>query len=164
MLTSHGLRTHQQRRDGVAAVELAMMSPFFLFLVLGILELGRGFDAGVKLTSAVREGGRLAAMDFSKLTSAGQTVNQKVESDIRNYLSASGIPGDEVTVSITHADGTNEGQTFDLEADDNYLDLFRITVEIPYEAISVFPLTYFDGKDLSASIVFRKGRVKANSS
>ncbi len=160
MLTSQRLRTHRKRRDGVAAVELAMMSPFFLFLILGILELGSGFDAGVKLTSAVREGGRLAAMDFTKLTSVGQTANQKVESDIRNYLSASGIPGAEATVSITHADGSNEGQTFDLEADNNYLELFRITVEIPYEAISVFPLTYLEGKDLSASIVFRKGRVK----
>ncbi len=154
--------TRRRKRDGVATVEFAILSPFFLLLVLGIMEIGAGFDTGMKLTSAVRDGGRLASMDYTQLTTAGQTVNQKIEADIRNYLTAAGIPGESATITITHADGPKLGQPFDLEDNDNYLALFRLTVEVPYEEISVFPLTYFKGKDITALIVFRKARVAAN--
>lgn len=144
---------------GVAAVEFAVMAPLFLMLILGILEFGSGLNAGVTMNAAIREGGRLASMDFTEVVSGDMTANQKVENDIRNFLTAAGIPGDQVTISITHADGLKEGQVFNLEDENNYLELFRITAEVPYEEISTFPLEYLGGEMIRASLVFRKGRV-----
>ncbi|REJ84440.1 MAG: pilus assembly protein [Planctomycetota bacterium] len=156
-------RNQPDRRDdsrrGTAAVEFAVMMPLFLMLVLGTWEMGTALTAGTKMAAAVREGGRLASMDFEKSLAPGQTANEKVEADIKNFLTASGIPGDNVTVSITHADGASAGSPFDLQDPDNYLELFRITVSTDYESVGSFPLEYMAGQTLEESMIFRMGRV-----
>lgn len=155
-------RTDCQReagRRGAAAVEFAVLVPLFLMLVMGTWEMGSALTAGTKMAAAVREGGRLASMDFEDSLGDGQTANQKVEQDIKNFLTASSIPGEHVTVTITHADGPNEGSTFDLQDPDNYLGLFRITASVEYEDISSFPIDYMAGETVHASLVFRMGRV-----
>ena len=146
-------------RHGAAVVEFAVLLPLFLMLVMGAWEMGAALTAGTKMAAAVREGGRLASMDYEDSLAAGQTANQKVEQDIKSFLTASGIPGSEVTVTVTHADGANAGTTFDLEDAGNYLQLFKITASVEYEEISSFPLDYMAGETLSASLVFRMGRV-----
>lgn len=148
---------HTDRR-GVAAAEFAVICPLFLMMVLGTWELGTALTNGTKIAAAVREGGRLAAMDFEPTLKNGETANHKIERDIKAFLSASGIPGDKVTVSITHASGPDEGGTFNLQDPDNYLGLFRIQASINYEDVSVFPLKYMAGQTLSASMVFKQGR------
>ena len=153
----------QTERRGVAATEFAVMAPLFLTICLGIMEFGSGFNASTKLTSAIREGGRLAAMDYTGKIAGTHTANSKVEQDIRNFLTASGIPGDECIITITHADGGSAGDTFDLEDTDNYLERFRIKVEVPYESISMFPLRYLGGTTIGASIIYRKGRVSTTT-
>lgn len=146
-------------RRGAAAVEFAVLVPLFLMLVMGTWEMGSALTAGTKLAAAVREGGRLASMDYEESLGSGQTANQKVEQDIKNFLTASSIPGEHVTVTITHADGPSAGSTFDLQDPDNYLGLFRITASVNYEDISAFPVDYMAGETVQASLVFRMGRV-----
>lgn len=146
-------------RGGAAAVEFAVLLPLFLMLVFGTWEMGAALTAGTKLNAAVREGGRLASMDYEDSLAPGQTPNQKVEQDIKAFLTASSIPGDKVTVNITHADGPSAGAPFDLQNPDNYLKLFRITASVQYEEISSFPVDYMAGETLTASLVFRMGRV-----
>ena len=146
-------------RRGAAAVEFAVLLPLFLMLVMGTWEMGAALTAGTKMAAAVREGGRLASMDYEESLAAGQTANQKVEQDIKNFLTASGIPGSEVTVTITYADGPSAGSTFDLQDPDNYLQLFKITASVEYEEISSFPLDYMAEETISGSLVFRLGRV-----
>jgi hypothetical protein len=97
-------------------------------------------------------------MDFEPTLKNGETANQKIARDIKAFLSASGIPGDKVTVSITHASGPDEGDTFDLQDPDNYLGLFRVSASVAYEDVSVFPLKYMAEQTLSASMVFKQGR------
>jgi Flp pilus assembly protein TadG len=152
-------RKSDAERRGAAAVEFAVMVPLFLMLVMGTWEMGTALTAGTKMAAAIREGGRLASMDFGENLDPGQTANQKVEEDIKNFLTASGIPGEHVTVTITHADGPNEGDTFDLQNSDNYLQMFRITAQVDYEDISNFPLDYMAGQTVEATLVFRMGKV-----
>ena len=146
-------------RRGAAAVEFAVLLPLFLMLVMGTWEMGAALTAGTKMAAAVREGGRLASMDYQDSLADGQTANAKVEQDIKNFLTASGIPGSDVSVTIEYADGPNAGSTFDLENPDNYLQLFKITASVEYEDISSFPVDYMAGETVTASLVFRMGRV-----
>lgn len=147
------------RRRGAATVEFAFTAPLFLLVLLGICEMGRSVNASSQLTSSVREAGRLACMDFKDLIPSGMTANQKIENDIRAFLNASGFPGEDVTISLTHADGSQVGQTFDLEDPENYLKLLRINASLPYESVSTVPLMFMRDKPISATIVFRRGRV-----
>lgn len=160
-MTSIRPRQHAAAKDrrGTATVEFAVIAPVFLILVLGTWEMGTAVRASNNLTAAVREGGRLASMDFTGSLAANQTSNQKVEQDIRAFLNASGLPGSQATITITYADGPHVGTTFDLGDSDNYLGLFKIKATIPFSAVSMFPNRIMTGTTLKAELVTRRGRV-----
>jgi Flp pilus assembly protein TadG len=150
-------------RRGTATVEFAVIAPIFLILVLGTWEMGTAVRASNNLTAAVREGGRLASMDFTDTLTVNQTCNQKVEQDIRAFLNASGLPGAQATITITHAEGSSVGSTFNLGNSDNYLGLFRIRATIPFSSISLFPNKIMSGTTLKAELITRRGRVSTAS-
>lgn len=151
-------RTFSSKRQGVAAVEFAVVAPIFVTLILGMAELSRALDVSTNLISAVREGGRLASMHHNGAIPAGMTTEEKVIHDIRNVLKANGIDGAKTTLTITHAEGNNAGQDFDLDSEDNYLQNFRISASIAYSDVSMFPLRVMKNQTLSTSIVFRLGK------
>jgi Flp pilus assembly protein TadG len=151
-----GTQSSQHRR-GAAVVEFAVMAPLFLLLALGVVEMGYALDASNTLYGVVREGGRLASQDFSKNLAPDQTANQKIIQDIKNMLTAAGIDGSKVTVTIEHADAP--GSTFDLEDADNYLEYFRIQVQVDYKDVSKIPGNYLLDRVMTADITFRLGRV-----
>ncbi|QDU41424.1 TadE-like protein [Maioricimonas rarisocia] len=161
--TTRHEESRQQSRSGAATVEFALVAPLFLTLVLGTVEMGTAINAAQTMNAAIREGGRLATMNYEANLAPGQTPNQKVIQDIRNFLTASGIPGDEVTITITHADGASAGSTFDLADPDNYLELFQITATVPYSEVSTFPMNYMSGQTLRAALVFRMARSNLSS-
>lgn len=146
------------RRRGAAVVEFAIMAPVFLTLTLGSIEVGYALNASNTLYGALREGGRLASQDWSTTLAPGETANGKVIQDIKNMLTASRIPGDQVTIDIVHADGANAGSPFDLEDGNNYLQMFTITASVPMDQITLLPGNYLGGSDLRAAITFRMGR------
>ena len=145
----------QSSRKAAAMMECALTLPVLMILVLGILEVGSGLRASTILQSACRESGRLTAMDWRYIVHEGQTPNQKVSQDLKNFVTAAGLRGNASTVTITHADGENAGQTFDLSDPNNDLEFVRVEVTLPYASVSVFPLTYLAGKTLKASVVMR---------
>jgi Flp pilus assembly protein TadG len=163
MKTIRHRRKFSTRRRGAALVEFAMILPVFLTLMLGIFEMGKAIEVTNLMSSAVREGGRLAAMEWEEVLPANTTANQKVIGDIKNFLAASGIPSSAVTVSITSAEGNDEGQTFDLNAPANKLRLFRITASVPFSAVSTFPANFMNERTIAASLVFRTGGSLTNS-
>lgn len=152
-------RNHtNQSRKGTATVEFAVIAPFFLLILLGVIEMSRALDVSQKLSVAVREGARAGASEVYDKLPVGTTLNQKITTDIRNMLSASGIAGNDVDISITHAEGNSAGQPFDLRAEENYLQYFRISASIPYHKVGRFPVNIMKNKDLAVSVVFRQGR------
>jgi Flp pilus assembly protein TadG len=52
--------------DGGAMVEFALILPFLLVIIWGIVDISRAFQAIDSLTSAVREGARAAAVTSSR--------------------------------------------------------------------------------------------------
>ena len=150
-------RTKNEKRRGIAALEAAVVMPVMIVLVLGTIEMGTALRAGTIMQSAVREAGRLANMKWSTLIDQNDTPNAKVERDLRNFVTASGLPGDQLNVSITHASGDNAGQPFDISDSDNDLQMMKITLTLPYSNISLFPTNHMSGKSVSASLTLRSG-------
>ncbi len=155
------IRTQSQhRRSGAALVEFALIAPVFLTLVLGSIEMGNALDTSNLMLSGLREGGRLATMDWKDTLPNGMTANQKVIADITNFYKAAGLPVDEMTITITAAEGSNAGNTFDLSDPDNSLQTFKLQSEVLYSNVNSSTLTYMGGQTLKASLVFRAGRIK----
>ena len=152
---NHDIQT--QNRKGVAAVECAIVLPIMMVLVLGLIEIGTALRASTIMQSSVREAGRLASMDWRYVVEDGETPNAKVEQDIRNFVTASGLPGDDLVVSIEHAEGDSAGAEFDISDADNELKLILIEITLPYASISLFPTQYMGGTDLRAGVVSRAG-------
>ena len=154
-----GWNQHRQKqnRKGVAAVECAMMLPIMMVLVLGLIEMGTALRASTIMQSSVREAGRMASMDWRYVVEDGETPNRKVEQDIRNFVTASGLPGEDLVVSIEHAEGDSAGTEFDISDSDNQLKLILIEITMPYSSISLFPTEYMGGRDLRAGLVSRAG-------
>lgn len=148
-------RHKRSNRRGTATVEFAIMLPLLLMILLGTIEFGNALNASKRMISAAKSGARFASMDWTDKLAEGETPNQKVLRDVRNFLDASGLPGDAATVTITHAEDNTE---FDLSDADNNLELFRVEVLLPYNAISVFPNNFFDSRVLREAIVQRAGQ------
>ena len=80
---------------GNAAVELALVLPFFLALVMGIIEFGRVLYFKQVITNAARESSRASATGFESYTSAANRV-----------LNPAGIPTPSPTCSTSPSEGT----------------------------------------------------------
>ncbi|MCC7418849.1 MAG: pilus assembly protein [Planctomycetaceae bacterium] len=155
--STHRLRGREKRR-GAALVEFALTIPIFLTLIMGVTEIGTALDSTNILSAGLREGGRLATMDWTTVVPSGTTINQKVIGDIQNFYTAAGLPGNEVVVTITSAEGSDMGQDFNLATPSNQGRLFKIAARLPYSSASSIPASFMKNKDLSSSLVFRAGR------
>jgi len=148
----------QSSRRGAAMAEFALLAPLFVTLTLGTIQTGLAIDATQRIENAAHGGGRLAAMDFSDKLLSNQSGNQKVIQDIKNILAVDKIPANQVTVTITHAEGAQAGSTFDLSDKNNDLKLFRIRVEVPYTAACAITFMPHASTKLTGTAVLRKGR------
>lgn len=151
--------TNRSQRRGAAAVEFALLAPLFVMLCLGTWEIGRALSTKNSLSTAIREAGRRAANDFESPNSA-ETENERAIRAIKSYLSASGLPGDRVQVTIAHAESGQEGEVFDLQDPSNALELFEITATINYVDFTSIPFRHLEDTSLSASVVFMNGRTR----
>lgn len=150
--------SHRDSRRGTATVEFALTLPVFLTLIMGVTEVGSALDSTNLLSAGLREGGRLATMDWSTVVPSGTTINQKVIGDIKNFYTAAGLPGNEVVVTITSAEGSDVGQDFNLATASNQGRLFKISATLPYSKSSALPASFMKNKNLKSSLVFRAGR------
>ncbi|OHB66707.1 MAG: hypothetical protein A2V70_09425 [Planctomycetes bacterium RBG_13_63_9] len=150
-------RTRKRRaRDGAVAVEFAFLAPVLLALVLGVAEASRLLDAQNRLATATREGARLAAMDRDDVLGEGQSTNEKIDADIRNFLDACGMPGDAATITISDVDDPDT--PFDLDDPANDLELFRVRVELPYSSVTMVDVPVMNEIHLVSELVFRNAR------
>jgi hypothetical protein len=60
------IKTHSplRKRRGQALAEMAVMVPFLVIGMMGMLDLGRAFYYQISITNAVREGARYAASPY----------------------------------------------------------------------------------------------------
>lgn len=91
-----------QRERGASAVEMAMVAPFLLLLLLGIIEYGFLFGTYNEVRHAAREGARIAAVSNVAFDQDGDLDFD--EDDIEAYVcSAINLPNGTVTVDLTMA-------------------------------------------------------------
>jgi Flp pilus assembly protein TadG len=68
-------RERLHREDGASAVEMALLAPLLFMLVFGIIEFGLAFLQVQSIKTAVREGGRAAAVGANVTTIQQKTID-----------------------------------------------------------------------------------------
>jgi Flp pilus assembly protein TadG len=159
--TSHPPKSKFAVRRGAVAVEFACVAPLMLGVIVGLVELSRVYNAQNVLETAAREGGRFAGLDRGGLMLQNQTSNQKLVTDIKNYLGTQNIDPSLVTVKVVKA--SNPTQDFNLDDPDNALQLFQVHVEVPYSAICQAPFKKYDQEKLAAVLTYRNSRSQVQS-
>jgi len=82
--------------DGQSLVELALLLPFLMLLILGMVEFGWLLNGKITLTSAAREGARVAVL-YDNRTAA----EDKVEAAVTNAIRGSSLNNPEI-ISIDY--------------------------------------------------------------
>jgi Flp pilus assembly protein TadG len=145
-----------RNRHGAVAVEFAIVAPVLLTIVFGMIQYGRAFEMQNELQVAAREGARFASMDHTGMLTNGQTSNQKVAQDVKNFLATYGIDANDVSVQVKdHASPTSD---FNLDDPNNNLKLFDVTVSVNYSKLSLQPVSPSSDYALSATVTFRNGQ------
>jgi Flp pilus assembly protein TadG len=145
-----------RNRRGVAAVEFAFVAPILVALSLGSIKLGRAFETQNLLNQGAREGARYASMDRTGMVPNGQTTNQKLIDDVKNFLATSNIPKTAITVTVK--DHTTPTKDFNLDDAANDLKLFDVKVSVNFSAVSLEPTPSSSDFALNGAVTFRNGR------
>ena len=111
-IMKHLLR-YKKDENGQGLVEFAIILPLFLLLVMGIIQFGIILNGQITLTSASREGARLAVVTDPNEADADNLIRARVDSaavalllDInqininRNVEDENGDPTDMLSVSV----------------------------------------------------------------
>lgn len=148
----HRRRAVNNRR-ATATVEFAVIAPVFLTLILGMLEASRMFETYGQLAQVARDGARLGAMDRADWVASGTKTNDKIISDIRNSLEASGYDPEKLQIYIEPAG--QPGEAFNLDDPNNDLDLFQVRIALPVSQVAAMPVPDNLDYDLSTAVIFR---------
>jgi Flp pilus assembly protein TadG len=124
-------RGFRGRRSAAAAVEFAVVSPLLFLVLLGIIECGRMIMVQQSLTTAAREGARIAIVDGTSVSAAVKVVN--------SFLAASGVSGSEVTVTPGDPSQVTHGEAV------------TVSVSIPFRNVSWLPSPLFLGNAVLSS-------------
>jgi Flp pilus assembly protein TadG len=86
---------------GAAAVEMALVLPVPLFILMGLIDFGRAYNAQIQLSAAAREGVRLASLNTTADTADASYGNTAIEN--RVHAAAGGVPTFTVVNSAANA-------------------------------------------------------------
>ena len=123
---------------GVAAVEFAMVVPFFILLIMGIVEIGRAMSVQQMLINATREGARVATVDG--------TTSMEVKQTVIDSLTATGIT---VTAEMVTVDPDPNSALGNAP--------ITVSVSVPFSEVSWVAASYITA-NLSASSSMRSER------
>lgn len=80
------------RERATSFVEMAILLPFFMLLILGTVDIGRGFSTYIGLTTAAREGARWLTINPEDANGAYGRIYQEA--------GRVGLGGEELTIRI----------------------------------------------------------------
>jgi Flp pilus assembly protein TadG len=100
-MTTRTLTRFAKRDDGQALVEFALITPFLLLFLVGIVEFGRAWNEHQALTDATREGARKAVV-FDPAT-----TQTDIENAIKNVLASNHMDPDSATITMPGWDGAS---------------------------------------------------------
>lgn len=144
----------KEDRRGAAIVEFAIVVPILVALLIGIVDVCQVYDASERTIDALRQAARLAGMNRDDILLPGETINERIETDLRNLVTVAGLNGDEAIVQILDYE---TGSPIDLGQPESSLALFELRITIPLDI--GFLSTFLAAKDsITESIVFRNVR------
>src|SRR4051812_21325765 len=133
------VRRSRGRRDGVAAVEFAVVLPVLVILMLGTWEVGRLIEVAQIMSNAAREGARVAAQGRT-INLTGEytdiyvtTSSPNVTDTVKNSLNTAGINTTGLVVRFTFVDAS--GNPVGSPTDPHQAtksQRFRVTATLPY--------------------------------
>src|SRR5579862_6509612 len=98
-------------RDAIAAIEFAFMTPVFLAVFVGMVDLGMMLFQDYQLDQAVAAGEQYAVVNASSVNStSGATLANNIASAVEN-ANGSGWAGDVVVVNNGPSDAISNGQS-----------------------------------------------------
>jgi Flp pilus assembly protein TadG len=100
-----------RRRDdrGAAAVEFALLLPFLIFLVAGLIDFAAAFNAQIQVSQAAQAGARAAALGYpqsvveARARGASPTLLSGVGGATAPAVNVTACSGGTTTVTVTHA-------------------------------------------------------------
>lgn len=106
------MRLRRTRDDrGTAAVEFALIAPFVLLLLFGMVTTGMTYADHLSITNATREGARFgSAIDYSASGTWATSVRDRVKQVYNNNGSAQ-ITDSEICVKVVKSDKTTISAT-----------------------------------------------------
>lgn len=129
-------------KRGAALVEFAIVAPFLMLMLLGIIEFGRALAIQQTVTTAARMAAREATLPSANTSTVGTVAADMVPQ----------IPSDDVTVAITNEQGATITPD-QLDAGD------KVTVDVSVPLVSVSRMGSFwfgDNSTISSSSTMRK--------
>jgi Flp pilus assembly protein TadG len=75
LASRHRALDHLDRDRGAVAVEMALVLPVLLFVLMAMIDFGRGFNAEIVMSQAAREGVRLASLNPVLATGTADPLN-----------------------------------------------------------------------------------------
>jgi Flp pilus assembly protein TadG len=85
-----------RKRRGAVIVEFALIVPFMLLIIAGIIDISRAYAQLNTINASLREGARYAAA-----LSRPDTSFKEIKTEIRRFSAAFGTPMDTSAVTIT---------------------------------------------------------------
>ena len=125
------LRRWKRHEGGQAAVEFALVLPFLLVMLIGIVEFGRAWNEHQVITDAARETARRACLGDA----IGEDVARQVAKDA---MAAAGINADDRGAEIQFP--TDLAADPDVLLDGGSNTLVVVTIDLPYQFTFFGPL------------------------
>ena len=133
------------------AVETALILPFLMMVILGIIECGQVMTSQEVITNASREGARLGSLGGSTIGTSTSTGVNEVNYRVRSSLDAGGISSSAATITVTDLTGSVSDLT-----SANVGDEIQVSVSVPFSKIAWSTPWFFGGAVLSNSSIMRK--------
>ncbi len=149
----------ETRRGGVAAVEMAVLTPLLIILVVGVWEIGRLIQLQQIMNAAARDGARLASQaEIINQSGANiqidlSTSTPNVTDTIKQYLQAAGI-NDLTGLTITF-EFLNGDTTLTQPYQGTKNQRFRIRVSMPYDNLRWTNLTLISPSTIGGECVWQ---------
>jgi Flp pilus assembly protein TadG len=131
----HGTESQAGER-GQALVEFAIVVTVFVALLSGIVDYGRVLNGWIALSSAAREGARLAAIGADE---------DEITAWARGFSLVSDVDPADVAVDVDYPDGNDPPQTGDHVTVTVRVDAFPITTPVVTAAFRVAGACAGDG-------------------
>ncbi len=133
----------KRNRRGAAMLEAAIVLPFFLLLILGILEFGRAVMLHQITTNACREAARHAITPGA--------VQANVTNICEDYLESANISETGRSIGILDSSGTAAS----LSSIQPHEEV-TVFIDIPFDENSWGLLTWLIGKSLRSEVTMRR--------